>query len=136
VTIIKYISILLIGILFVGCDAFKNEQSVPQELIGEWKLTGTGYGPNPTYEVDPNRSSMTLFLYNDRVMWYQDGEIWTKFGTTEKKKGWPEDSFYMNSKNNSFCDFKAVFNPETNTLGIIPANCLDFPSHFFQKSPD
>jgi len=129
----KAIFIAITLMLVTGCDAFENEQVVPQEMIGEWELTGTGFGTIPTYGVDSNHYSMTLILYADRATWYKNDEIWGKFGAGEKKKDWPNNTFFMKVRSKNLCNFKAVLNEATSTLAMIPTNCLEFRYHFFKK---
>jgi hypothetical protein len=129
----KYVSIFLIGVFFIGCDAFVDEQDVPQELIGEWEWTSSAGVWSGLIIADSVDYSMTLIFKGNKATWYRDHDLQAKFDVEKNKESWRPGSVYLKKNQGIGCSYSGVLEKAKQSLELIPSNCLDAPSHYFKK---
>jgi hypothetical protein len=132
----KYVSIFLIGIFFVGCDAFNNENTIPDGVYGIWEWTGAAGGWGGGINVDSVDYKMTLIMQNNEAKWYRDNKMKARFQVERYRKNWRNGSFHIEKVEGMGCSYIGVFEKAKQSLELIPSNCLDAPSHYFKKISD
>lgn len=134
----KYILIVLLTTLFVGCSLFNNEQIVPEKAIGEWEWVRTSGGWGTNISADSVDYTINLVLDASEARWFRNDKLVTKYYVREGKKGWEDGAFFMkpSDSKHSCAPSRVNYNEEENRLVIGSANCTDQPYHYFKRAWD
>ena len=132
----RTIIVVLLSMMITGCEYFKNEQSVPNEFIGEWEWTSTHGGWGPNADADSVDYTMSLIIYSqNEAKWLRNDSLLNRYVIRKGNEDWTKGKWvmYQSKKEEDVCGFILEYAPESKELSLPSANCTDVPTHFFSK---
>lgn len=130
---VKSLIVVLCLVGLCSCDSFQNEQSVPEELVGNWVWIGTYGGWGQNISADTAGYAMSLIVYDDnKAVWYKEnGEAYNyKIETDINFEGRRRVSMYRSDET---CKLNINID-ELDRLNVFTTKCTDFPISYFKKS--
>lgn len=132
----RYLGVLIFGLL-LSCNVFENENSlVPDEYIGEWEWIGNYGGWGPIISADSVEHQIVMSISKlAEAKWYRNDRLIYVYEISIGKESWTEGELVMYRSNHSDeydCGF-IMYMGENETLMLSSADCTDQPTVHFQK---
>jgi hypothetical protein len=123
-------------VLLSGCSLFENEQTIPDEIAGQWQwVRSTGGFVGQVIEADSVDYSQSLKIFQDnRAVWYKDREMLMSYRLDPKTED-GERRFVMHPqlKNKAGSEFILTILGVKNGVLQVMDDCMDCYMHSFVK---
>lgn len=125
-------------ILISGCNAFQDEQLVPEQLQGEWSWYRTAGGWGTYIDADSVNYSMTLRIYaQNKAEWFRNDTLVQSYDIVEGQDEWTKGDLvlFRQNRNEDIVDCGYIIDGYTgaNELHLRTALCTDSPTHYFSR---